>query len=159
MTFREIQPEEIDFLSDMLYEAIFVEEGQAQPPRSIILEDHLARYIQHFGKNELDICLVAIENRQLIGACWGRLFPEENKGYGFVDPSTPELSIAIKSGFRNRGIGSILIEELVQKYRGLQVKSISLSVDKKNKAFQLYQKVGFETVVETEKSTTMLLKL
>ena len=142
----------------MLYEAIFVEDGQPKLPKSIIEDPTLAKYIAYFGSNKSDICLVAVEKGKLIGACWGRIFDEKNKGYGFLDSETPELSIAIKEPFRNKGIGTKLIEEIVELYKGLKVKSISLSVDKKNLAILLYKKVGFKVKVETEKSVVMRME-
>lgn len=139
----------------MLYEAIFIEDGQPLLPKSIIESPSLAKYISNFGSKESDLCLVAIENGSLIGACWGRCFDEKNKGYGFLDSETPELSIAIKKQFRNRGIGTKLIKEITKLYQELNIKFISLSVHKKNPAFQLYKKIGFEVKIETEKSVIM----
>lgn len=159
LTIRKIENNEIGFLGEMLYEAIFVENGKPKLPKSIIEEPSLAKYIANFGSNKSDLCLVAVENGELIGACWGRLFDEKNKGYGFLDSETPELSIAIKEQFRNSGIGTELIEEIAEKYRELKVKSISLSVDKKNSAIGLYKRIGFKVKIETEKSVVMRMEL
>jgi GNAT superfamily N-acetyltransferase len=156
---REINISEIGFLEEMLYEAIFVEIGKPKLPKSIIKEPSLANYIHDFGIHKLDKCLVALENDVLIGACWGRLFSEENKGYGFIDSETPELSIAMKKDFRNKGIGSILIKAIIEIYKKQEIQSISLSVDKNNPAFTLYKRIGFETKLETEKSAEMRLQL
>jgi len=159
LTIRKISENEIGFLNEMLYEAIFVEDGLPELSKSIIQKPNLAKYIDNFGSNKSDLCLVAVENGKLIGACWGRLFDEKNKGYGFLDSETPELSIAIKEQFRNRGIGTKLIEEIAELYRGIKVKSISLSVDKKNSAIGLYKRIGFEVKIETEKSVVMRMEL
>lgn len=159
MTIRNIHKNEIGFLNEMLYEALFVEGGQPKLPKSIIQEPNLAKYIDNFGLNKTDLCLVAVENGELIGACWGRLFDEKNKGYGFIDSETPELSIALKQAFRNKGIGTKLIEEIAELYRGMKVKSISLSVDKKNAALDLYKRIGFIIKIETEKSFVMRMEL
>ena len=159
MQIREIAESEIGFLEEMLYEALFVEEGQPKLPKSLIKEPELSRYIENFGLQKMDLCLVAVKEEKLIGACWGRLFSEANKGFGFLDSETPELSIAVKSNYRNQGVGSKLIEEIIQLYRTTQVKSLSLSVDKKNPAFGLYRKIGFEVIEETQKSVVMRMMI
>ncbi|WP_396600387.1 GNAT family N-acetyltransferase [Algibacter sp. R77976] len=158
MTIRKIAENEIGFLKEMLYEAIFVEDGQPKLPKSIIEEPTLTKYIVNFGSNISDLCLVAVEKGELIGACWGRFFNENNKGYGFLDSETPELSIAIKEQFRNKGIGTKLIEEIAKLYQGLDVKSISLSVDKNNSAILLYKRIGFKVKMETEKAVVMRME-
>ncbi|UZO79960.1 GNAT family N-acetyltransferase [Aquimarina sp. ERC-38] len=159
MIIRKIADNEIEFLKEMLYEAIFVEDGQPQLPKSIIKKPNLAKYITDFGLKKTDVCLVAIENKTLVGACWGRLFNEKDKGYGFINSKTPELSIAVKVSYRNKGIGTKLIEEIIKLYQELNIKSISLSVDKRNPAFRLYSKLGFEVKVETDKSLIMQREL
>ena len=159
ITIRKISKNEIGFLKEMLYEAIFVEDGQPKLPYSIIEEPSLAKYIDNFGSEKFDLCLVAIKSGELIGACWGRLFNEDNKGYGFLDPETPELSIAIKKRFRNRGIGTKLITQIIELYKEAEIKSLSLSVDKKNLAAELYKRIGFKAIIETEKSVIMRMEL
>lgn len=159
MTIRKIENNENGFLDEMLYEAIFVESGQPELPKSIIKEPSLAKYTADFGSKKSDLCLVALENNELIGACWGRIFDEKDKGYGFLDSKTPELSIAIKEEFRNRGIGTELIQGITEIYRGLRIKSVSLSVDKKNSALRLYNKIGFKVKIETKKSVVMRMEL
>ena len=156
---RRISENEIPFLEEMLYQAIFIEDGKPKLPESIIKEPHLSKYIIDFGLHQFDVFFVAIVDKKLVGACWGRLFSIKNKGYGFLDANTPELSIAIKNKFRNKGIGTKLTKKLIETYNYLNVKSISLSVDKKNKAFGLYKKLGFAIATETESNVIMQLDL
>ena len=119
----------------------------------------ISKYINNFGSDKLDVCLVAVANGELVGASWGRLFSEANQGYGFLDVETPELSIAIKEQFRNQGIGGRLIEEIVAVYRTLNVRAVSLSVDKNNSALRLYRRMGFEVVEESGRSVVMRKKI
>ena len=65
----------------------------------------------------------------------------------------------IKARFRNRGIGTKLIEEIIELYRKFEVKSISLSVDKNNPAFGLYKRIGFEVKTETENAVILWREL
>lgn len=155
MKIRKIKPEEISFLQEMLYEAIFVEKGQEKLPQSIIKEPSLWSYIDRFGNQHLDLCFVVEKEEKLVGAVWGRLFPKEQKGYGYVNDEIPELSIAIKEEERGKQWGTKLMNSIMEEYNMLGVEALSLSVDKKNKAFQLYQKLGFKIHSETDKSVTM----
>lgn len=152
---REIKRKEIDFLEDTLYEAIFIPEGHDPFPREIIKDKSLSKYIENWGKDKFDIALVVELDNQLFGAVWGRLFTEANKGFGFVDDKTPELSMAMKPGYRNKGLGTALIRAIAFEYIRLGVEYLSLSVDKANKALNLYKRFGFEIVEETETSWTM----
>lgn len=159
MIIRELAKNEVGFLKEMLYDAIFIEEGQPKLPRSIIEDPSLAKYIADFGSEKFDLCLVAVENSVLIGASWGRLFDENNKGFGYVNSETPELSLAVKEQFRNKGIGTELIKQIAKKYQELKVNHLSLSVDKKNPAIRLYTRLGFQTKIEAKKSVIMQMEL
>lgn len=152
---RVLRSNEIDFLSDMLYEAIFIPEGHEPLPREVLKDPSLSKYIDNWGKDRYDIALVAEVDQQLVGAIWGRLLTEESKGFGFIDNHTPELSMAVRAEFRNKGIGTKLIQAIASAYRELGVEYLSLSVDKANSATNLYKRLGCEIVEETATSWTM----
>lgn len=155
MVIRELKQTESDFLAEMLYQAIFIPEGAEPLPREVIEHESLSKYIDHWGKDEFDIAFVMEYNDQLIGAIWGRLFTQENKGFGYVDDYTPELSMAVRSEFRNQGIGTKLLMVIESEYQKTGVTQLSLSVDKANPASHLYQRLGYEIVEETKTSWTM----
>ena len=58
-TIRKLSKEEYGVLEDFLYEAIFVPEGMAVPPKSIINQPELQVYISGFGQKKDDIGLLA----------------------------------------------------------------------------------------------------
>jgi len=155
---RDIKNNEISHLDDFLYEGIFIPGGLEKPDKDIIKLPALSRYIKDFGK-DTDLCLVAELNGDLIGAIWTRIFTETEKGYGFVDTKTPELSMSIIEYYRNKGIGTKLLTAMINKLTQLDYDQVSLSVDKLNYAFRLYHKFGFETVESDEKSATMIKRL
>ncbi len=155
MTIRRLKNQESDFLADMLYEAIFIPEGHDPLPKEVIQDQSLSKYIESWGKDKFDIALVMEVNKQLVGAIWGRLLIAERKGFGYVDDSTPELSMAVKPEYRNQGIGTELIKAIASEYQKIGVEYLSLSVDKANKASDLYKRLGCEIVEETETSWTM----
>lgn len=141
----------------MLYQAIYVPEG-TQLPREIIKQPDLFKYIEDFGKAD-DYCLVAEQMGRLVGAIWIRLFPIENKGYGFVDNLTPEMSMAVLKEYRNNGVGRMLLKSLIERFTNDKYKKISLSVDKSNFAYGFYKKYGFQDYKDTEKSITMVRQM
>ncbi len=155
MTIRALKPSEAFFLADMLYEAIFIPEGHDPLPKEIIKDKSLSNYIDNWGKDKFDIALVVEVDNKLVGAIWGRLLLDENKGFGYVDDNTPEISMAVKCEYRNQGIGTKLFKKIEAEYQKLGVHYLSLSVDKANNASNLYKRLGFEITEETETSWTM----
>lgn len=155
---REIKKSEIARLDDFLYDAIFIPAGHKKPDKTIIKLPELSRYIDDFGRNT-DLCLVAEYNENLIGAVWTRFYTETERGYGFVDTKTPELSMSVTEFYRNKGIGTKLLTAMINKLIQLGYDQVSLSVDKLNYAFGMYKKFGFETIESDEKSATMIKRL
>ena len=158
MEIREISSTEISLLDHFLYEAIFVREGQEKPDKKILDIPELSRYIKDFG-NKTDLCLVADLKGEIIGAIWARIFSENEKGFGYVDSKTPELSMSVDKDFRQQGVGTELLKAMISKLTRLNYEQVSLSVDKQNYAYKLYEKLGFNTVKSDEKSAVMLKQL
>jgi ribosomal protein S18 acetylase RimI-like enzyme len=156
---RAIAKGELLFLEEYFYQSLFVPEGDPPFPRSILDEAHLAKYIQYWGSRPEDICLLAEVEDEIVGACWGRRFNADEKGYGFVNEASPEIGIAISQEYRGQGIGTQLLNAIFEAYRTLGILQLSLSVDKRNRAVHLYKKLGFQIVKEAENAFTMLKEL
>ncbi|MFK7907632.1 MAG: GNAT family N-acetyltransferase, partial [Chitinophagales bacterium] len=77
------------------------------------------------------------------------------KSYGFIDEQIPEISMAVKSGFRGKGIGTKLIERISEEYQRLGYSALSLSVDQLNPAKNLYERMGFNFFEENGTGVTM----
>lgn len=100
------------------------------------------------------------EEKEIIGIVWARLFKKSDPSFGFIDENTPDMAIAVKAEYRNKGIGTQLIENLIKTIKENGFNAISLSVDQRNPALRLYKQLGFEIVKHTEgESPTMLLKI
>jgi ribosomal protein S18 acetylase RimI-like enzyme len=151
---RQAGPQDVPFLRDMLRHAYYwrvstlTESGE--PP--------LQRYVERWGRPG-DTALIAIQDFQPVGAAWYRLFKEENPGYGFVDEATPELSIAIVPSRRGGGLGSELLDALLERARVEGHEAISLSVEKNSPAVGLYERHGFTRLREDDGALTMLADL
>ena len=134
------------FLWEMLYLALFVPPGEPPLPRFVLQDPAIARYVQGWGTRRGDRGFVALVDASLVGAAWLRWFPASDPGYGFVDESIPELTIAVSPDHRGEGIGSLLLERLLQ-----DVPSTSLSCDPQNPAWRLYLRLGFKPMPDGRK--------
>lgn len=151
---REIKESEYSVLPDFLYEAIFIPEGTEKPPKTIIEQPELQVYIADFGKSD-DWCLVAEIKEKVVGAVWGRIMND----YGHIDNETPSLAISLYEEHRHLGLGTALMEEMLQFLKDKGYKQTSLSVQKANYAVNMYRKVGFEVVKENEEEYIMVCQL
>jgi len=142
----------------MLYNAIFIPPGAEKPPYDIIDLPEIIVYIEGFGR-EGDMCLVAETDGVIAGAVWTRLFTGQVKGYGFIDSATPELSMAVLEPYRRRGIGTLLLTEMLKRLASTSYARVSLSVDLANYAYLLYKKFGFADYAIHDESMTMLKHL
>lgn len=142
------------FLWEMLYHALHVPVGHAPFPPEIVNEPGIARYVQGWGKDG-DAGFAAVEFATLapVGAAWVRIFSRDNRGYGFVDDQTPELSIACLPAHRNQGLGTMLLKQLITAC--LRHNAISLSVSAENPAVRLYRRLGFEVIRQESDSLIM----
>lgn len=152
---RPIRPEEIPLLDDFLYEAIFIPEGVAAPPRSIIEQEDLQVYVKDFGRRPDDYCLVAERDGKIVGTVWVRVMDD----YGHVDDRTPSLAISLYKEYRNQGIGTELLGRMLELLRREGYRRVALSVQKANYALRMYQKAGFETIADRGEEVLMLCRL
>jgi len=142
--FKHITGADIKFLEDMLYLAIYVVEGEIPLNREIIYHPDLYKYVDQWdNKKDLGYILVHQETNSQIGAVWLRPFEESNQGYGYIDKDIPELSIAIYPTHRGKGFGTQLMQHLIENLPPV-ITTVSLSVDIRNPAKRLYERLGFK---------------
>lgn len=143
---RPAQPEDEPILWTMLMHAahdVSVSDVKKNPA--------LARYVQGWPRAG-DVGVVAEQAGHGIGAAWLRLSTadaEDNKGYGYVDDTIPELAIAVAPESRSLGVGTNLLSEIMALAQK-QFPAVSLSVRADNPALALYERVGFIPVPGSE---------
>lgn len=147
---RELTADDQAFISEMQYAAFFVPPGEAPFPRSILDEPHIQRYHAGFGTESGDVGVIAEDE---IGAPLGAAWVRQVEGYGFVDAETPELGIAVVAAARGRSVGSALLRALFER-----VPRCSLSVDVRNPAKRLYDRLGFDLVRIDSGHTAVMLR-
>ena len=152
---REIMPQEIPLLEDFLYEAVFIPEGVAPPPKTIVKNEDLQVYVRDFGILPDDKCLVAEADTKIVGAVWCRRMED----YGHIDGDTPSLAISLYKEYRNQGIGTELLRRMILLLRQSGYKQVSLSVQKANYAARMYLNAGFKVVNENPEEYIMALDL
>lgn len=151
---RTIKANEYSVLEDFLYEAIFIPKGKSAPPKEIIYKPELQVYIADFGKRKGDIGLVAEVDNKIVGVVWVRIMND----YGHIDNETPSFAISLYEEYRNYGIGTAMMKEMLNVLNQAGYKQASLAVQKENYAVKMYKNVGFEVVDENEEEYIMLYK-
>ena len=152
---REMHPNENFLLEDFLYQAIYQPDKTNLAPRSIIKKPELQVYIKDFGTKKDDYCFCAEVDGKIVGAVWVRNI----NGYGSVDNNTVEFAISVFDEYQKMGIGTALMNKMLEHLNKLNYSKASLAVQKENYAVRMYQKVGFEIVDENEQEYIMIQRL
>jgi GNAT superfamily N-acetyltransferase len=120
----------------------------------VMTNPKLAHYVTGWPRPG-DLGVVA-EHREPVGAAWLRLFTVGDRSYGFVDVDVPEISIGVVEHWRGAGIGTRLLEVLIDLAVAQDVRALSLSVERDNPARRIYQRLGFREIAAVGGSLTML---
>jgi GNAT superfamily N-acetyltransferase len=146
---RPVDVHDVRFLRDMLRHAYHwrLAEDTERP---------VYRYVANWGRRG-DAGVMALDGPHAYGAAWYRLFTAAEPGFGFVDETTPELTIAVVPSRRGKGHGAELLDALLERARADGHEAISLSAAREQSAF--YETFGFEIVEEKPQAVTMLARL
>ena len=155
MKIRNLREDETELLKDFLYEAIFIPEGVKPPDREIIEQPELKIYYEEFGTGRADQCIVADDNGKVVGAVWTRIMDD----YGHIDDETPSFAISLYKEYRGQGIGTQMMNQMLNLLKEKGYEKASLAVQKANYAVRMYEKVGFKTVNENEEEFIMVCEL
>lgn len=116
---------------------------------SIVDFPKLNAYVDDYGFNNTDIGIYALTNNEISGAAWIRLYREFDGLAAYIDNATPVLTIGVMPGVRGIGIGSSIMEQLLQE-AAVMYEQISVSVQFKSDAVKFYERFGFVRVSDSE---------
>lgn len=151
-TLHQWQHGDQPFLWEMLYQAIYVADGEQAPPRSILDDPSIAHYLMDFGVRAGDDAVIASCDGVPVGAAFCRRFTTQDPSYGFVTPDVPEVGMAVVATRRGEGIGRAMLKHLLDRHP-----TMSLSVDRDNAgARKLYESLGFVDLRTDGTSMTMI---
>ena len=113
-------------------------------PLEVLATPGVRIYAEEWGRST-DVGVVAMVDGTDVGACWLRLLPE-GVGLGYVDPSTPQLGIALEAPFQHKGLGRPLMLQTLAAARNACFSQVSLTVHPENRAQHMYEKCGFKKI-------------
>ncbi|HSI98437.1 MAG TPA: GNAT family N-acetyltransferase [Gaiellaceae bacterium] len=159
VTLRTLGANDVEHVKWALYEAVSWSPDRELPPYETLI-DHpeLVRYHRGWGRHG-DAGVAVEHDREVVGVAFYRLFTEDDRGHGYVDPETPELGIAVAEAYRGAGIGTRLMDELAACARASGIGRLSLSVDVENPARRLYERLGYREISRGGTSVRMVLDL
>ncbi len=114
----------------------------AHPQKS----EELLKYTEFYGLTTKDLGLYALVDNKIAGAIWTRRFSQNE---------LPVLSVAIVPEFKDKGIGSFMMEQFLQE-AGAIYEEILIDIDAKQKALKFYEKFGF---IKSDESFLLSKKL
>lgn len=155
---RAAMPEDDSFLADMLLGAVnWSPEWKKKSRNRVLADPKTARYIAGWPR-DTDLGVIAEAHGESAGAAWLRFLPASDPGYGFVSPDVPELTIGVAAHWRGQGIGRTLLRAIAARARQAEIGQISLSVERKNFAHQLYRSEGYQIVDSTGAQSDTMVK-
>ena len=159
VSLRPAGPEDAGFLAEMLGEAVAWRPGAPRPtPAEVLRRPGAGHYLTGWPRPS-DRGVVAEADGGPVGAAWYRFLPATDPGYGYVADDIGEVTIAVRSGWRGRGVGGRLLVALVARARQEGQPGLSLSVEAGNPARRLYEAAGFSELVVVGGAATMVRRL
>jgi GNAT superfamily N-acetyltransferase len=147
------------FLVEMACEAANWHPDRVRPKVDLMGDDHVMRYTRGWKRPADDGVVAVDDSGESIGACWYRVLPQNEPGYGFVASGVPELTLGVRPVWRAHGVGRALLEAACDLARAAGHQRISLSVERANFAERLYRSEGFVVVASGETADTMVKTL
>lgn len=133
-------------------------QGPKKTEAETLTDPKIAHYVHEWGRAG-DAGVIGYLDKEPVGAAWYRLFTAKDPGYGFIDDKTPEISMAVVHGFRHAGIGTKLLRTLLNRAKKDGILEVSLSVEPDNHARELYEKLDFKKVGQSDGAWTMVKDL
>lgn len=116
------------------------------------LEDYpeLEQYERNYGSYGGDIGVYIMADGKVAGGAWVRILAN---GFAYVNDDTPELVFGVKPEFRNKGIGTAIMQQLFIEVSKV-FSQMSLCVRENNPVISLYERLGFEKIEGSEQKNS-----
>lgn len=143
---RPLRQDDEPFLWQMLFYAAHLQDEGETSFEVAKTHPELQPHVQRWGR-ETDLGVLALhpQDQYPLGAAWIRVPREEKKLSRSITEGTPELVIAVLPDIRGQGIGTQLLDCLLQAASQVYP-AVMLSVRSSNPAKSLYERMGFEIV-------------
>jgi len=155
---RGATPADVTFMARMLVEANHGLDTRPRPTVPELLhEPMIGRFLVGWGRPG-DTGVIAVRPDGVrCGAAWYRLLTADEPGWVYLDDATPELTIAVTTRARGRGVGTALMAALIERARSEGRPGVTLSVSLGNPvALALYRRAGFQSLSEGHGWATMV---
>jgi len=143
---RPLRQDDEPFLWQMLFYAAHLQDEGETSFEVAKTHPELQPHVRQWGR-ETDLGVLALhpQDQHPLGAAWIRILREEKKMSRLVASGTPELVIAVLPDSRGQGIGTQLLNHLLEAASQVYP-AVMLSVRRSNPARSLYERMGFEIV-------------
>lgn len=155
----EARPSGVPFLRKMLYEAVYwraIAHGNAPSFEEGLIAPEVKKILADWGERDGDIAVVAFVDSIPVGAAWYRYWTDGNFIRGYINEMIPVVVIGVERNYRHQGIGTMLIEWLIDYASKHSIQKMSLMVSKDNVAIHLYRQQGFIEYADTGDSLLMV---
>ena len=127
-------------------------------PYALSMDSNTDIYTMAFGLKNTDLGVYSLTNNVVSGAAWIRLFNESHGADAYVDNVTPVLILAILPEMKGNGIGTLIMNQLLQE-AAVMYDKVSVLSNKHSKSF--YQQLGFFSLDDSDSNDvfTMIKKL
>jgi N-acetylglutamate synthase-like GNAT family acetyltransferase len=145
ISLRDIQESDLAILCQ-IYGSTRTEELEkgtnwSEEEKNIFIEHQFAAQHEYYQKNYTDAKFYIIEKENVVV---GRLYIDfffEKRGFRIID-------ITLLPDWRKKNIGSSILEEILKKAKTVNL-NVSIHVETFNPAMNLYKKLGFTKISET----------
>jgi GNAT superfamily N-acetyltransferase len=159
LVLRPADAGDLEHVKWALFEAVSWNPDRVLPPYELTIEHpELARYHRGWGRRG-DLGVLAVDGDEVVGAAICRLFTEDDHGHGYVDESTPEVTIAVAESHRRSGLGTRLVEELQGAARAAGFERLSVSIDAGNPSLRIAERLGYRELSRDEGGIRMVRSL
>ena len=128
-------------------------------PYALALDENppiLNVYTSDYGFKSSDVGIYSQTDNVVSAAAWMRLYKQSDGVCGYVDDVTPVLVIGVIPDVRGNGVGSLIIDQLLQE-AAVIYEQISVSVRSNSREVKFYEQLGFVPLIDSEQIDILIM--